>query len=157
MLNKVILIGRTTKDVDLRKTSSGTAVATFTLAVDNRFVQKDGQNTADFISCVAWNSTAEFMNNYVKKGSLVAVEGRIQTRNYEGQDGKRVYVTEVVADSVQFLESKSQSQNRGASFGMEDPSMPSIEDMPQPTNIEEEDPFANFGSDIEISDDDLPF
>ena len=115
MLNKVILIGRTTKDVDLRKTSSGTAVATFTLAVDNRFVQKDGQNTADFISCVAWNNTAEFMNNYVKKGSLVAVEGRIQTRNYDNKDGNRVYVTEVVVETLKSLGSGSRNTERTGS------------------------------------------
>jgi single-strand DNA-binding protein len=92
MLNKVILIGRTTRDVDFRRTSSGTPVATFTLALDNRFVLKDGKPTTDFINCVAWNKTAETMEKYVKKGAMIAVEGRIQTRNYENKDGKaRVY------------------------------------------------------------------
>ena len=146
MLNKVILIGRTTKDVDLRKTSSGTAVATFTLAVDNRFVQKDGQNTADFISCVAWNNTAEFMNNYVKKGSLVAVEGRIQTRNYDNKDGNRVYVTEVVVETLKSLGSGSRSTERtGNSF---DGYEPSTSGMDYDTSVDVS---------YDISDDDLPF
>ena len=149
MLNKVILIGRTTKDVDLRKTSSGTAVATFTLAVDNRFVQKEGQNTADFISCVAWNSTAEFMNNYVKKGSLVAVEGRIQTRNYDNKDGNRVYVTEVVVETLKSLGSGSAtrtSERTGSNF-----------DGYEPTNSSTMDYDTSVDVSYDISDDDLPF
>ena len=147
MLNKVILIGRTTKDVDLRKTSSGTAVATFTLAVDNRFVQKDGQNTADFISCVAWNNTAEFMNNYVKKGSLVAVEGRIQTRNYDNKDGNRVYVTEVVVETLKSLGSGSKNTERtGNNF-----------DGYEPTNSSTVDYDTSVDVSYDISDDDLPF
>ena len=146
MLNKVILIGRTTKDVDLRKTSSGTAVATFTLAVDNRFVQKDGQNTADFISCVAWNSTAEFMNNYVKKGSLVAVEGRIQTRNYDNKDGNRVYVTEVVAENVRMLASKGNERSAGSNF-----------DDYEPVNSRSNEYEPSIDVSYDISDDDLPF
>ena len=147
MLNKVILIGRTTKDVDLRKTSSGTAVATFTLAVDNRFVQKDGQNTADFISCVAWNNTAEFMNNYVKKGSLVAVEGRIQTRNYDNKDGNRVYVTEVVVETLKSLGSGSRTSERsGNNF-----------DGYEPTNSGNMDYDTSVDVSYDISDDDLPF
>ena len=146
MLNKVILIGRTTKDVDLRKTSSGTAVATFTLAVDNRFVQKDGQNTADFISCVAWNNTAEFMNNYVKKGSLVAVEGRIQTRTYDNKDGNRVYVTEVVVETLKSLGSGSRNTERtGNNF---DGYEPSTSGMDYDTSVDVS---------YDISDDDLPF
>lgn len=156
-MNKVVLIGRLTRDPDLRYPSSNVPVANFTIAVNRPFENQNGERVADFINIIVWRKQAENVKKYIGKGSLVAVEGRIQTRNYEGQDGKRVYVTEVVADSVQFLESKSQSQNRGGSFGMEDPMGPTVEDMPQPTNIEEEDPFANFGSDIEISDDDLPF
>ena len=85
MLNKVILIGRTTRDVDFRRTSSGTAVANFTLAIDNRYVLKDGKPTTDFINCVAWDKTAEIMDRYVKKGTLISVEGRIQTRDYENK------------------------------------------------------------------------
>lgn len=147
MLNKVILIGRTTKDVDLRKTSSGTAVATFTLAVDNRFVQKDGQNTADFISCVAWNNTAEFMNNYVKKGSLVAVEGRIQTRNYDNKDGNRVYVTEVVVETLKSLGSGSRNTERpGSNYDGYEPTVSTSTDYDTSVDVS-----------YDISDDDLPF
>ncbi len=157
-MNKVVLIGRLTRDPDLRYPSSNVPVANFTIAVNRPFENQNGERVADFINIIVWRKQAENVKKYIGKGSLVAVEGRIQTRNYEGQDGKRVYVTEVVADSVQFLESRSQSQNRaGGSFGMDDPMGP-MDEMPQPTtNIEEEDPFANFGSDIEISDDDLPF
>ena len=106
MFNKVILIGRTTKEVELRRTSSGTAVSTFTLAVDNRFVLKDGKPSTDFISCVAWANTAETMEKYVRKGALIAVEGRIQTRNYDNKDGNKVYITEVVVENMRMLESR---------------------------------------------------
>ena len=157
-MNKVVLIGRLTRDPDLRYPSSNVPVANFTIAVNRPFENQNGERVADFINIIVWRKQAENVKKYIGKGSLVAVEGRIQTRNYEGQDGKRVYVTEVVADSVQFLESKSQSQNRGSSYGIEPQIGPIEDDMPIPTtNIEEEDPFANFGSDIEISDDDLPF
>ena len=148
MFNKVILIGRTTKEVELRRTSSGTAVSTFTLAVDNRFVQKDGQNTADFISCVAWNNTAEFMNNYVKKGSLVAVEGRIQTRNYDNKDGNRVYVTEVVVENMRMLESRGGDRSSYNNLDSYEPSSSTREVIP-----EVESPEIEYN----ISDDDLPF
>ena len=104
MINRVVLVGRITRDPRLRKTQSGASVVSFTNA-SNRRVPSQGQD-ADFINCVAWNRTADFMAQYVKKGALLGLEGRIQTRNYDDKDGKRVYVTEVVADSVQFLESK---------------------------------------------------
>lgn len=109
MLNRVILIGRVTKDVELRNTSNGTPVTSFTLAVNRRMSQ---DNQADFINCVAWNKTAELMAQYVKKGALISIEGRIQTRNYDNKDGQKVYVTEVVTDSVQFLESKSSREKQ---------------------------------------------
>lgn len=115
MMNRVELIGRLTRDPELRKTQNGTSVCSFTLAVDRR-IKSPGQPDADFITCVAWNKTAENMTRYLHKGSLIAVEGRIQTRSYDNQQGQRVYVTEVVADSVQFLESRRQAeQNYGAS------------------------------------------
>lgn len=111
MINRAIIVGRITKDPDLRKTQSGVSVVSFTIAC-NRRVQSQGQD-ADFINCVAWNKTADFMTQYVKKGALLGVEGRIQTRNYDDKDGKRVYITEVVADSVQFLESKKAAESGG--------------------------------------------
>ncbi len=112
MINKVILVGRITKDPALRKTQNGTSVVSFTLAC-NRRVPSQGQD-ADFINCVAWNKTADFMAQYVRKGALLGIEGRIQTRNYDDKDGKRVYVTEVVANSVQLLESKKDAQSEAA-------------------------------------------
>ena len=106
MINRVVLVGRLTKDPVLRKTANGASVVSFTVACTRRFKQ-EGQPDADFINTVAWNKTADIVAQYTHKGSLVGVEGRIQTRSYDDKDGKRVYVTEVVADSVQFLESKS--------------------------------------------------
>ena len=119
MLNRVIEIGRITKDPVLRKTPNGTSVVSFTLAV-NRNIKKEGQPEADFINCVAWNKTADFMAQYVKKGALLGLEGRIQTRNYDDKDGKRVYITEVVADSVQFLESKKSSTEQAVDYTQSD-------------------------------------
>ena len=105
-MNRVVLVGRLTKDPVLRKTANGVSVTSFTLACTRRFKQ-EGQPDADFINTVTWNKTADIVSQYTHKGSLVGVEGRIQTRSYDDKDGKRVYVTEVVAYSVQFLESKS--------------------------------------------------
>ena len=105
MINRVILVGRLTKDPILRKTQSGASVTSFTVACDRR-IKAEGQPTADFINCVCWNKVADNTAQYTHKGSLVGVEGRIQTRSYDDQSGRRVYVTEVVADSVQFLEPK---------------------------------------------------
>ena len=151
MLNKVILIGRTTRDVDFRRTTTGTPVATFTLALDNRYVLKDGKPTTDFINCVAWNKTAETMDKYVKKGMLIAVEGRLQTRNYENKDGNKVYVTEVVCDNMRMLESR----NSGSSATY-------LEDYEPSNSGYESDSVTNTSnntSDVElnISEDDLPF
>lgn len=116
MLNSVVLIGRLTKDPELRTTGSGTPVVSYTLAVNRRF-KTQGQPEADFINCVAWNKTADTMARYLHKGSLIAVQGRIQTRNYENQQGQRVYVTEVVTDSFDFLESKNAAHDQGGQYG----------------------------------------
>lgn len=109
-MNRTVLVGRLTKDPDLRYTNSGKAVANFTLAVNRPFKNAQGDREADFIMCQIWGKPAENLANYMRKGSQIGVDGRIQTRSYEGQDGNRVYVTEVVADNVQFLESKSENQ-----------------------------------------------
>jgi len=111
MINRVILVGRLTKDPELRYTTTNIAVTTFTLAV-NRFVKDE----VDFIQCVAWKKNAENTSKYVHKGSLVGVDGRIQVRNYEAKDGTKRYITEVVCDSVAFLESKNQSQEQTQTF-----------------------------------------
>ncbi|OLN22318.1 single-stranded DNA-binding protein [Domibacillus antri] len=179
MINRVVLVGRLTKDPELRYTPNGVAVATFTLAVNRTYTNQQGDREADFINCVIWRRPAENVANFLKKGSLAGVEGRIQTRNYEGQDGKRVYVTEVQADSVQFLEPRSGSgggsysdapqQQGGAYFGGQQRN--NNQDFPfgqQQQNQQRgnndagyskmnEDPFADNGQPIDISDDDLPF
>lgn len=118
MINRVTLVGRLTKDPELRYTPTGHAVARFTLAV-NRITKKDNQQQADFINIVVWRKLAENVANYLHKGSQAAVDGRIQTGSYDGQDGKKVYTTEVVAEGVQFLDAKSQhgNENNQNSYG----------------------------------------
>lgn len=110
MLNRVVLTGRLTKDLELRYTNSGTAVATFTLAVDRQFKNQNNEREADFIQCVVWRKSAENFANFTHKGSLVGVDGRVSTRNYENNQGQRVYVTEVTVDNFALLESRNQSQ-----------------------------------------------
>ena len=172
LINSVILVGRLTKDPELRYTPSGVAVATFTLAVNRTFANQQGEREADFINCVVWRKQAENVANFLKKGSLAGVDGRIQTRNYEGQDGKRVYVTEVVAESVQFLEPKGSNSGGRNDFGGERGFGGGPQNSPYGNNDQnqqqmpnrnnqgrtrlDEDPFANDGQ-IDISDDDLPF
>ena len=109
-MNNVTLVGRLTKNVELRQTGSNTAVATGTLAVNRKFKSASGEKETDFINIVAWRKTAEILSNYTSKGSQIGITGRIQTRNYEGNDGKRVYVTEVVAETVMLLDVKSNNQ-----------------------------------------------
>lgn len=111
MVNNVVLVGRLVRDVDLRQTSTGKEMTYFTLAVNRNFKNEQGVQAADFIGCVAFGKTAENMARFLSKGSLIAVEGRISTRNFQGNDGKTVYVTEVVASSITFLESKKQQAN----------------------------------------------
>lgn len=149
-MNKVILIGRLTKDPELRTTTSGTATTSFTVAVDRNFVnQQTGQREADFINCVAWRKQAENISRYCSKGSQVAVEGKIQTRSYDAQDGSKRYVTEVICDNVTFLGSRNSSRDDSSNY-----SEPS--DDIETTNLEE-DPYANMGDEVALTDDDLPF
>ncbi|WP_075983351.1 single-stranded DNA-binding protein [Bacillus massilinigeriensis] len=167
MMNRVVLVGRLTRDPELRYTPNGVPVASFTLAVNRSFTNQQGEREADFINCVVWRKPAENVANYLKKGSLAGVDGRIQTRSYEGQDGKRVYVTEVLAESVQFLEPKNASGGNGGNFGGQRTqdfsfgnSNQNQHQQPNKNNQGytrvDEDPFANDGQ-IDISDDDLPF
>lgn len=114
MINRTVLVGRLTKDPELKYTQTGIAVTRFTIAC-NRAFKNDGEQQADFINCVAWRKTAENTANFLKKGSLCGIEGRIQTGSFEGTDGKRVYTTEVVADSVQFLEPRNGNSNNESS------------------------------------------
>ena len=160
MINRVVLVGRLTRDVEVRKTASGLSVATFTVACDRRVARgQDGNNqqSADFISCVAWRQAADFLGSYAHKGALVGVEGRIQTRNYD-RDGQKVYITEVVCDTVNLLESKSQSQSRAQNSSYQDNSYQQPYSQPKPST---NDDFVSddFGAGIgmDISSDDLPF
>ena len=169
MMNRVVLVGRLTKDPELRYTPNGVAVANFTLAVNRTFTNQQGQREADFINCVVWRRQAENVANFLKKGSLAGVDGRIQTRNFEGQDVRRVYVTEVVAESVQFLEPRNSSQSSQGSdyFGNQGQRMepagsgfnqnPNQNQDNQGYTRVDDDPFADDGEPIDISDDDLPF
>lgn len=157
-MNKAFLIGRLTRDPELRYSSSNAAIVNFSIAIDRQYTNNQGQRETDFINIVAFQKQAENIKKYVTKGSLVAVDGRIQTRNYEDKDGKRVYVTEVVADRVQFLSSKNSSDVSGAPTGGDNvsPADFQTEAAPRETNVSD-DVFADFGSSIEISDDDIAF
>ena len=160
MINRVVLVGRLTRDVEVRKTASGLSVATFTVACDRRMARgQDGNNqqSADFISCVAWRQAADFLGSYARKGALVGVEGRIQTRNYD-RDGQKVYVTEIVCDTVNLLESKSQSQSRAQNSSYQDNSYQQPYSQPK-TSTNDDFVSDDFGAEIEmdISSDDLPF
>ena len=135
MLNNISLVGRLTKDVELRYTPSNVAVATFTLAVNRTFKNENGEREADFINCVMWRQQAENLANWAKKGALIGITGRIQTRSYDNQQGQRVYVTEVVAETFQLLESKGQGNQ-------------AQQQAPD---------FSRQGAPMDISDDDLPF
>lgn len=158
-MNRVVLVGRLTRDPDLRYTPTGVAVANFTLAINRPFTNQDGNREADFINCVVWRRPAENLANYMKKGNQVGVDGRLQSRSYEGQDGKTVYVTEVVADSVQFLESKGASQGQDTSGFQQNQgySQNQNRQQSQQSSPNQGNPFSNAGEPIDISDDDLPF
>ncbi|MBC1890085.1 single-stranded DNA-binding protein [Listeria booriae] len=164
MMNRVVLVGRLTKDPELRYTPAGVAVATFTLAVNRNFTNQAGEREADFINCVVWRKPAENVANFLKKGSLAGVDGKVQTRNYEGQDGKRVYVTEILAESVQFLEPRSSGVTRDQATVSNYQSTPqqvannggatTYTPSGYPANAN---PFAADAKPIDIRDDDLPF
>lgn len=149
-MNSVQLIGRLTKDVDLRYTQGGTAVGSFNLAVNRPFTNQQGEREADFISCQIWRKAAENLANFTHKGSLIGVEGRIQTRNYENKQGQRVYVTEVIVSNFHLLEPKSKSQGaQPRMYGDKPPThQPNVNDwVSQDTGI----------TGVDISEDSLPF
>lgn len=142
MINNVVLVGRLTRDVELRKTLNGTSCVQFTLAV-NRRVQTEGQPDADFIQCVAWGKLADLMETYLHKGSLIGVEGRIQVRQYQTKDGQNRYVTEVIASGIQFLEPKKDSQQQS-----NNPYNPQGYNQPYQ---------GAYNDTLNIADEDLPF
>ncbi|QNQ83781.1 single-stranded DNA-binding protein [Lactobacillus sp. PV037] len=153
MINNVTLVGRLTKDPELRTTGSGNYVAMFTLAVERNYVDQQGNRKADFINCVLWRKAAETFCNYTSKGSLVGIVGSIQTRNYDDKDGKKVFVTEVLVSEFTFLESRKERENRtnNSSNGESNSS------QPMQTQKEPIDPFTNTNGQVDISGDDLPF
>lgn len=143
-MNKVCLTGRTTKDIELKYNQNNVAITSFTLAVTRKFKNQNGEYESDFINCIAYKSTAELLSKYVKKGDLLGIEGRIQTRNYE-KDEKRVYVTEVIVDSIDFLQSRKDESKQETT---------KTENTKQKLS---DDVFSEFGSSIEITDDDIAF
>lgn len=189
MINRTVLVGRLTRDVELRYTANGNAVASFTVAVNRTFTNSQGEREADFINVVMWRKAAENFANFTHKGSLVGIDGRIQTRTYENDQGNRVFVTEVVAENFSLLEPKSHDQEQGSRPTQQQPtrqeptqSQPPLKSEPTKTDIpprqksyeetngmnangtygkqpssQSNDPFANNGTGIDISDDDLPF
>ncbi|TPR53182.1 single-stranded DNA-binding protein [Apilactobacillus kunkeei] len=138
MINRTVLTGRLTDDIDLRYTPSGSAVGNFRLAVNRRFTNQNGEREADFINCVVWKKTAENLANFTHKGTLIGVDGRIQTRTYDDKDGKKVYITEVVVEQFALLEPRQDNQVQ----------------QPQQNNMS---PFDNPSDQVDITDDDLPF
>lgn len=166
MINNVVLVGRLTKDPELKFTQSGIASCRFTLAVNRNFKNAAGEQEADFVNCVTWRKQAENTANYLKKGSLTGVEGRIQTSNFEGKDGNRVFMTEVVADSVQFLEPKSASSNQSScaqhsnhtnKSNQQQDAQNGQQTTPNQTYGQAGDPFSKDNSGYDVSDSDLPF
>lgn len=164
MINNVVLVGRMTRDAELRYTPSNQAVATFTLAVNRNFKNQNGEREADFINVVIWRQQAENLANWAKKGALIGVTGRIQTRSYDNQQGQRVYVTEVVAESFQLLESRTARDGQGGGYsagnsfaGSNDYNSPyQAPAQSTPNFAREESPFG-ANNPMDISDDDLPF
>lgn len=185
MINRVVLVGRLTRDPELTYTPNGIAKVRFTVAVNRSFSNQNGDREADFISCIAWRKQAENLANFMRKGGLLGVEGRIQTSSYEGRDGKRVFNTDIVADSVQFLEPKNRASGGGAPEPQYQPqhqnppqqqqeyyNRPIPEDeanssyerrmeeyrrMQQQTPQNTDDPFASSGQSTSAIEDDLPF
>ncbi len=170
-MNKAFLIGRLTRDPELRYTGNNTAVASFTIAVNRTYTNQAGEREADFIPVVVWRRQAESVKNYLSQGSQVAVEGRIQVRSYDDQNGQRRYVTEIIADSVEFIGSKRDNNSQGQSTdnynsGQNSTTAPTNEPTPYDftdapssntgTDISN-DPFKDFGTSIEIDDSELPF
>lgn len=182
-MNKVFLIGRLTRDPELRYTGANIPVATFSIAINRNYTGQNGEREVDYINIVVWRKLAENVKNYMRKGSQVAIDGSIRTRSYEDQNGQRRYVTEVVADNVQFLDTKSSQSQNVPSGEVTDSPYNYTSDLnnnygssnnynnynnnynPEPTyntqtnnNVSvENEPFKDFGEEIKIEDDDLPF
>lgn len=164
MINRVVMVGRMTRDPELRRTGSGAAVTSFTLALNRNYNSADGQQ-ADYISCVVWNKVAENVAQYCSKGSLVGVEGRLRSRTYDNAQGQRVYVTEVVCDSVQFLETRAQRERNQSSMNQDmmnqnpmdqysQPAQPQTNNFQDMQTVELE---SDFDNSYNIMEDDIQF
>ena len=151
MVNRAVLVGRMTRDPELRRTLQGDAVTSFTLAVNRNFTSRDGQQQADFINCVVWRKSAENVERYCSKGSLVGVEGRIQTRSYENSQGQKKYIVEVICDVVQFMETRAVNEEQSK----KDIYQADYNENSLLRDLEKE--FDNSLNTFEISEDDLPF
>ena len=156
MINNVVVVGRLTRAVDLRYTSNGTAYASFTLATDRDFKNQNGEKETDFINCVMWRKPAENLANYTKKGSLIGIEGRIQTRNYDNQQGQKVYVTEVLAERFHFLEGTKKDDNSVLNSGGTN-TLGVNKNQNSSGNFANSDPFTGSGDVIDVLGSDLPF
>jgi hypothetical protein len=161
MINNVVLVGRLTRDVDLRYTSNGTAYASFTVAVERNFKNQNGEKETDFINCAMWRKAAENFANFTHKGSQVGIEGRIQTRNYENQQGQKVYVTEVLAENFSLLEPRNTtSRLEGDRESFNDGHVNTFNGNKNANtsgNFANNDPFTANGNAVDVSDEDLPF
>lgn len=146
MINRVVLVGRLTRDPELRRTTSGTSVASFTIAIDNRTKGPNGEKTTSFIPCTVWNQAAENVSRFTRKGSLVGIEGRLNQRSYESKDNRKVSVIEVICDSVQFLERKDENAT----------SEP-VQEYGYQEKVKEVEPETNNVAGIDLVEDDLPF
>ena len=157
-MNKVVLVGRLTRDPEVRSTSSGSNTARFTVAVNRNFKNKDGQYDADFVSCVAFRNTADFVSRFFKKGSMIGLEGRIQTGSYDAQDGSKRYTTDVVVDNVEFVGGRNEGGSPAPSNNsyMDMPASDPIDIMPE-YDIPTSDPYENYDKEVSLSDNDLPF
>ena len=151
-MNRVFLIGRLTKDVELRTIASGSTVANFSIAVQRPFTSQNGERGVDFFNCVIWNKPAENLAKYCSKGSQIAVEGRVENRSYDAQDGSKRYITEIQASNVEFLGTKGSNDSEYVQTNNNSGYTPDIA-----TTDVTEDPFKDFGNSVELSDDDLPF
>ena len=154
MINRVVLIGRMTRDPELRRTGNGSPVTSFTLAINRNYNSADGQQ-ADYISCVTWNKVAENVEKYCSKGSLVGVEGRLRSRTYDNAQGQRVYVTEVVCDSVQFLETKPRDKYEEQQYHQQ--AQAPANSYQQPVQNQQQDNFMNEQPSYNIMEDDIQF
>jgi len=157
MINRVVLVGRITKDPELKHTQGNIPYVSFSLAVNRQFTNQAGEREADFINCTVWRGPAENLSRFIKKGGLLGVEGRIQTRSYEDSDGTKKYVTDVVCDNIQFLEPKGSGQEHSTGYQPVPPT-PRYSEPKQPKQQKENsNPFENIDSHLDISNDDLPF